>query len=345
MGYDDVVVYVEDKAGDQGAANSPAPWWVSPDVDIPSHSGEAVQGTNQVRVRVHAHDEPFLSDKIVAEVYVGKPSLVMSPTTGTKRIDPGTIIFRTVDVPGTEPVANDAGATLDFPWTPSANSADIDGPGHRCLVLRAFPQNITPPTDPFNVPIEGHEAQHNIEVLTTTQAFMEPGDDGGAGTPHDPRRRDKATGLWWEQLQTMATKRRGKRYVVWAFDPRPSDDLIDRLRKPLKHAGVNGFSETSPGDVTIDAAGAKGHPVDPLTLVNDHKFAKHSGVGGKGLFGVDRLLGAASVELSPNRLAALTVRFDLSSLAPHTAVVLHGAQWNAAGEAEGGMTIVAVAPV
>ena len=38
----DVTVYVEDKTGDLGAPGSPAPWWLSPDVDIPAHTGEAV---------------------------------------------------------------------------------------------------------------------------------------------------------------------------------------------------------------------------------------------------------------------------------------------------------------
>src|SRR4051794_33368289 len=112
----DVSVYVEDKAGDLGAPGSPAPWWLSPDVDIPAHTGEAVQGANQVQVRVHTHEEPILDEKVVAEVYVGKPSLVLSPTTGTKRIDPGTLVFRPPNVPGPEPAAGEAGATLTFPW-------------------------------------------------------------------------------------------------------------------------------------------------------------------------------------------------------------------------------------
>ncbi|MEA2440850.1 MAG: hypothetical protein QOH76_2274, partial [Thermoleophilaceae bacterium] len=52
----DVTVYVEDKAGDVGAPASPAPWWISPDVDIPAHSGEAGQGSNDVQIRVHTHE-------------------------------------------------------------------------------------------------------------------------------------------------------------------------------------------------------------------------------------------------------------------------------------------------
>ena len=63
----DVTVYLEDTAGDLGAPGSPAPWWLSPDVDIPAHAGEAVQGVNDVQVRVHAHDVPVLA--VEAQVF------------------------------------------------------------------------------------------------------------------------------------------------------------------------------------------------------------------------------------------------------------------------------------
>src|SRR3954471_12807153 len=118
----DVSGYVEDKLGDQGL--NPAiggPWWLSPDIDIPAHTGEAWQGVNQVQIRVHTHEEPILAEKITAEVYVGYPSMVLSPVTGTRRIDPG-LTFRPPGVTGTEPVADIPGGTATFPWTPSNSS-------------------------------------------------------------------------------------------------------------------------------------------------------------------------------------------------------------------------------
>src|SRR5215211_7359667 len=116
----DLNVYVEDKAGDLGVSPSPAPWWLSPDVDIPAHSGTATQGANTVRIRVHCHEEPILQDKIVAEVYVGLPSLVLGPGSNTVRIDPGNLLFRTAAVVGTEPIADEVGVTATFSWTPSS---------------------------------------------------------------------------------------------------------------------------------------------------------------------------------------------------------------------------------
>src|SRR5205085_3014030 len=195
------------------------PFWLSPDIDIPAHTGEGRQGSNDVQIRVHTHEEPILGEKITAEVYVGNPSLAMSPSVGTKRIDPG-LTFRPPGVAGTEPVADLPGGTVTFPWTPSNNPANVDGPGHRCLVVRAFPNTVTPPTDPFDVPNEPHEAQHNIEILMTThlKASM---DAGGAGTRQDPRRRDQKSGMWWERISTLGPHKLGVRYVVWAFDPEP----------------------------------------------------------------------------------------------------------------------------
>src|SRR4051794_35356531 len=103
----DATVYVEDISGDQGFdPASTQPWWLSPDVDIPAHTGTAFQGANTVQIRVHTHEEPFIDDKIVAEVYVGNPSLAMSPVANTKRIDPGNLLFRPPGVAGSEPVAD-----------------------------------------------------------------------------------------------------------------------------------------------------------------------------------------------------------------------------------------------
>jgi hypothetical protein len=340
----DLAVYVEDKAGDVGTPASPAPWWISPDVDIPAHTGEAAQGTNQVQIRVHSHEEPIIDEKISTEVYVGDPSFVLSPTTGTKRIDPGNLDFRPPNVPGTEPVANDAGGTASFAWTPSAAPGAVDGPGHRCLIVRAFPKSVTPPTTPFTVPTEPHEAQHNIEVLTTTKKQMDMA-HGGAGTPRDPRHPDEDTGLWWERFVTMAGSKPGRHFIFWAFDPSPSEAILHGIRPALRKAGCSEISKRPPGKVQLDPGKTPGEQADPDDLIRDNPQLAEAGGLGKGLFDHRLLVGAAVMELVPDELSTLIMRFDLSDLAEHTAVVLHGAQWNEAGVPEGGMTVVALAPI
>jgi hypothetical protein len=334
----DVSVFVEDSAGDQGAPASPAPWWLSPDVDIPATPGEARPGVNQVQIRVHLHEEPFLEEKVVAEVYAGDPSLVLSPTVGTRRIDPGNLRFRPAGVTGSEPVADLAGGTLMFDWTPSSAVTDPAGPGHRCLVVRAFPESVTPPTGSFDVPNEQHEAQHNITVLETTSKGGGKGGDGTKGKPLDP---DELTGLWKKEILTRAIGRKGPRIVVWAFDPRPDEKLELLVRRHFRRRFF-GFSEQPPDVVTL-GPGPTGKKIDPVALLSRKRFARQAGLG-KGLFAKTRLQTAARIELGPKRGATLGLNFDHSNLRPRTAVVLHGAQWDEKGRPEGGITVVALAP-
>ncbi|HEX8745013.1 MAG TPA: hypothetical protein VF712_17950 [Thermoleophilaceae bacterium] len=334
----DVSVFVEDNAGDLGAPTVAGPWWLSPDVDIPAHPGEATPGANQVRIRVHVQEEPILEEKIVAEVYAGDPSLVMSPTAGTRRIDPGNLRFRPAGVAGSEPVADLAGGTLTFDWTPSSVATDPDGPGHKCLVVRAFPESVTPPTTSFDVPNEQHEAQHNIDILETTTKSGSK----GSGTKGDPLDPDELTGLWKEKILTRAIGKRGPRIVVWAFDPNPDEQLERLVRKYVGRRKFLGFSAEPPREFAIEP-GRTGKQISVGTLLNKRRFVRRALIG-KGLFAKKRLLGAATVELGPRRTTELAVAFDHSNLRSRTAVVLHGAQWDATGRPEGGITIVALAP-
>lgn len=332
----DMTVFVEDTAGDLGTTPSPAPWWLSPDVDIPAHPGEVRAGPNTVQVRVHAHEEPILTEKIAIEVYAGSLSLVLSRPT-TRRLENGTFRFRPVGVSGSEPIADIVGGTLTFDWTPSTSPSDVAAPGQRCLVLRAYPESVTPPRafDPAN---DQHEAQQNIGVVSTT------GEDGGGGggTIHDPRHRDGPTGMWWQEILTRAIKRRGARLVVWAFDPRPDKKLELIVRKVLGRRKFGGFSRQPPNEVTLDP-GAAGNEIDPGGLLKRRRFARDAGLG-EGLFAEERLLTGAAVELGPRSSTILKLGFDHSNLADRSAVVLHGAQWDESGRPEGGLTVVALAP-
>jgi hypothetical protein len=342
----DISVYVEDQALDGGASPSPAPWWLSPDIDIPAHPGLAVQGTNQVKIRVHVQDEPVVSELIVAEVYVGDPSLVLSPSSGTVRIDPGNLRFRTLAIQGPEPVATTAGGEATFDWTPSSTAGAVNGPGHRCLVLRAFPESVTPPTGSFDVPNEQHEAQRNIMILTTTTNPPPSGGGGsgggGSGAPGDPLDPDRLTGLWRKSILTRALGKKGPRIVVWAFDPAPGKQIEAMVRAYLgKRRKFAGFSRAAPGEVTL-YPGRSGREVEPTELLKG-SFAGSAGLG-KGLFAGDRLVAAAELEASPKAATNLVLGFDHSNIRKYSATVLHGAQWDADGRPEGGLTVVALAP-
>jgi hypothetical protein len=240
-------------------------------------------------------------------------------------------------------VADVPGGTLTFPWTPSSSAGQVDGPGHHCLIVRAFPEDVSPPSTAFDVPNEGHEAQHNIEVLTTTkmQADMS---NGGAGVPWDPRRRERDSGMWWEQFVTTAVGAGGKSYVVWAFDPEPSAEVVEGVRPALEEAKIERLSDRPPDAVSVEPLDGAGTEIDPRDLLKDGDFAAQSGLG-KGLFSEGLLLGAVALDLEEDKLARLLLRFDHSNLEPQTAVVLHGAQWSETGKPEGGMTVIALAPL
>jgi hypothetical protein len=196
--------------------------------------------------------------------------------------------------------------------------------------VRAFPQSLTPPTTPFDVPTEQHEAQHNIEILMTTKK-MGSMRSGGAGVPGDERRVDKETGMWWERLLTVGPGRRGKRYVAWAFDPEPGDYLGKGIRRALKEAKVR-FSQEPPAGVKLDVVGARARGTKRVPVRNP-------------LFMGDRLLAATSFDLGPRKPVEVLMRFDHSNLKERTAAVMHVAQVDARGIGEGGMTVIAVAPI
>jgi hypothetical protein len=115
------------------------------------------------------------------------------------------------------------------------------------------------------------------------------------------------------------------------------------VRHALKEAKISGFSDQPPDMISLEPVKTRGEAIDPAKLFDDPKFAERAGLG-SGLFTSRRLVGAAVLELDRGTVAHLLMRFDLTNLRKHTAAVLHGVQWNSAGEPEGGMTVVALAP-
>jgi hypothetical protein len=323
VSYNDPTVFVEDIAGDLGDRPAPGvPWWFSPDVLIAGPSpGVATTSGNTVQIRVHAHEEPILAEKINAEVYVGNPSLVMSPTANTKRIDPGNLKFRTIDVPGTEPVANTSGATTSFPWTPTGTTGDPDSAGHRCLVVRAFPESVTPPTGAFDVPNEQHEAQHNIEIVKTQM---------------------KMKSAYVSELTTVAAgKKKGPRFVVGAFDPRPDKKLEALWRRGFPKLGE--IATRRPKGFKLEAAGAEGEPVSPRELFGKSAFVRKAGLG-EGIWAKSRVSAGLRIELGPRKVSGVRWGLDPGSMEPGTAAVFHVAQFDERGRPEGGITVIAQAP-
>jgi hypothetical protein len=148
--------------------------------------------------------------------------------------------------------------------------------------------------------------------------------------------------MWWEQFATLGAGKRGTRFVVWAIDPDPSDQIRTAVGRAMRRLKFAGFSEQKPEKISIEAVGARAEEVAPSRLVRS-QFGRAAGLG-KGLFGRDRLIAAASIGLGPRKESSVLLRFDHSNLRERHAVVLHGAQFDESGRPEGGITLVALAP-
>jgi len=152
----------------------PAQWWMSPDINLNNFSDVAIGGQNNtVDVTVHrgpdneACSQLAVSSNIIVEVWVSPGGLNLSPV-GAVNI--GTKLIPKAQLPpnGTRSLSQ-AGAIVN--WTPvSTNPSDPDGPGHRCLISRCYPETDGPPqADCFHVRGDAHVAQRNIEIVKVSR--------------------------------------------------------------------------------------------------------------------------------------------------------------------------------
>src|SRR5678815_5753725 len=100
MPINDRCLYLEATAGDGGLHTSPQ-WWLSPDVFIsgPDGMGRATPGpnattsaANTIQVRVHKKRDCQVDPNagtVLVDVYVGDPSLTMTPGSGTVKLTNG----------------------------------------------------------------------------------------------------------------------------------------------------------------------------------------------------------------------------------------------------------------
>ena len=160
MALNDTCIYLEANAGDGGTHGGVM--WLSPDINVnvgTANESKAIAGVNTVRVNTHKKNNciPLNGNdpaSVLLEVYVGDPSLVLTPIT-TDKISPGGFGF--ADPTG----LTVAGVPLTFPWTPSGSGPQT--PGHRCLIAVAYPDSDSLPGGAFDITNQ-HIAQHNITI-------------------------------------------------------------------------------------------------------------------------------------------------------------------------------------
>ena len=165
----DTCIYIEAVSGDGGAHNSSGVWWLSPDIKLTGPTSgldKADPGQiNIVDVTFHRKDASSNcttpgDESVTIELWVGNPSLAMSPSDPASTTKIQSIGSPSFPAPG-------ASDTEIIDWTPPSGlpSTDPQSSGHKCLIARCYPQSLTPDPDNFFVPDDPHVAQHNICIV------------------------------------------------------------------------------------------------------------------------------------------------------------------------------------
>jgi hypothetical protein len=171
----DTCIFMEAIPGDGGNQNPADVWWLSPDITLTGHSSgleNADAGPNKILVRFHrkpAGTCNFPADEsITVQAWVANPSLVMARNVHGSAARVGFI--------GSPVPAEGGSLTQQIDWTPPAVLLSPPGlenpqkPGPKCLMALCYPDSLTPSETKFFVPGDQHIAQHNLSVVSTTDA-------------------------------------------------------------------------------------------------------------------------------------------------------------------------------
>ena len=165
----DTCIYMEATPGDGGAHNGLGVWWLSPDLSLKGPTSgidKADPGLlNDISIRFRRKDASSQcsfpgAESITVEAWVANPSLCMVPSNSNSCRRVGFIgsVLPFEGGTGNQPIA----------WTPRIGlpSTDPESGGHKCLIARAYPDNLTPSALQFFAPDDQHVAQHNLCVVT-----------------------------------------------------------------------------------------------------------------------------------------------------------------------------------
>lgn len=323
----DKCIYMEAVAGDGGSHQTSGVWWLSPDIKLTgptSGPDKADTGaSNDIEITVRRRPDgrdcvlPAGTESITVEVWAANPSLVMTP-------DNLVSTFKIAATGTPTPVFNPGPTVVPFVWTPPSGLPpdDPQGPGHKCLIARAYPDPLSPSAINFFVPDDQHVAQRNLCVVPC-------GDGPGAARVPGP------CGL---EVRTMNPdlKREAAVTLKAVFDLKPTEHVrrvvLERLRR-------------TPGFTRLAVAPPRGFRL----ILPDFPGARlREGTGPAGCLGM--LLGGGRsprtsdyetrIKLRPGQITTLTFEADLSDASFGDAYVFHLTQSDADGRVRGGLTAV-----
>jgi hypothetical protein len=310
----DNCIFLEAAPGDGGNHVIPQ-WWLSEDlIVVGSPSGRVAIGANTIRVTTRRKPSCGLTnetDAVSVEAYVCLPGPVINPVPdGAQARRLG---LQTIAVPMGAAVA------VNFTLNATNNASQPEGFGHRCLIARAYPDDLVP--DAANIehlPEDQHYAQHNICIIECGPpgAAREPGPCGfeGATANENAQVADDVT------LRLVA-------------DVRPSQQVLNALLPRLNQiSSFKRLATAAPTDFQL------GLPEFP-----DAKVTR----GKSGCLGI--LLGKkgqpsyeAQIQLKPAQITRFSIGADLSKSSFGDAHFFHLTQVGADARVQGGLTVVMV---
>jgi hypothetical protein len=330
--------------------DGPAPWWwMSPDIWIGTPGGTvAYQGPNEFFVKVHmTAGKTFAASQARCDLYIGNPSLVMTPTAGTVLVGQNL-------VPKAE-LTNNGTVTTKFTRTltvDTANPSNPDQPGHRCLIARVYPFGTARP-NVFDVPNEQHEAQLNVTIASTSKegaamggagAGMGGAGNGGEGQMGGPPIGPGPDGMWGFLVDTTTVGDEAEEVVIRATQA--TELSKPELRVLLRALGNRQFEAFVEDELHFDLSFELEREFLPAVryVQNEGEWCEIDveAVPADPFIPDVKQLGQGefALVLEPQRIARFALKADMSGVAPGQAAVFHINQHSVHGDVQGGLTLV-----
>ncbi|HKO63539.1 MAG TPA: hypothetical protein VJV03_20410 [Pyrinomonadaceae bacterium] len=316
----DTCIFMEASAGDGGVHNSPV-WWLSPDIILTgpvSGPDKADPGqVNPVSVKFHrkgAESNCIFpgSESITVELWVGNPSIAMTPNNPASAVK--------IAVIGSPTPLEGGTGTQIIDWVPpiGAPVTDPQSKGHKCLISRCYPDNLTPSNNSFFTPDDPHVAQRNICIVPCNApgAARRPGPCGSIIT---------TVNLNSEMTESVTLKA--------TFDLNPDKFVRETVLRSLH--GFDGFRQLArrfPRSFAFELYES------PDAVINDR--TKFSFL--RRLFGGPRRY-EATIKLDPGQLIRFNFSADLSGGKFGDAYIFHLTQVGSDRYEQGGLTLIMVA--
>jgi hypothetical protein len=316
----DTCIYMESVTGDGGVHNANV-WWLSPDIILNgpvSGPDKADPGQNNP-VQIRFHRKPDSSncmftgaEALNVELYAGNPSIAMTPNNSSS-----TALIQVIGSP--VPLEGASGIQI-INWTPPQGvpASDPQSAGHKCLIARSYPDNLTPSPTKFFAPDDPHVAQRNICIV--------PCNAPGAAKRPGPCAFDITTlNLNAEQAETVTVRAE--------VDMRPSRFVRDTVLRDLERLPYFKRLATRPPNAFRFE----------LREFPDAEIDDRSRLGCLGILLGGKRQFQAKIKLQPGQLIRPPFVADLQGASFGDAYIFHLTQFGQDHQPQGGLTLVMVA--